>query len=117
MFARIILISLIALISACAPSLDVLKKFQVRDDNKPISTEASDLPNPTQSKLDHRLRKILPSPSLLAAKDNIKAAKKSIDIVGSEAEAKLNATSNVGPRLSDSDTLEFEATAGLPTTK
>ena len=67
-------------------------------------------------KIDHRLKKILLSPSLIANKKNIEAAKKTVLIVQSQTEPIITAISNVGPKL-DNDELELDATGGLSVTK
>ena len=67
-------------------------------------------------KIDHRLKKILLSPSLISNKKNIEAAKKTVLIVQSQTEPIITAISNVGPKL-DNDELELDATGGLSVTK
>ena len=66
--------------------------------------------------IDPRLRKILTSPSLIAYKKNIEAAKKNVLIVQSQTEPVVTAISNVGPKLDD-DELELDATGGLSVTR
>ena len=67
-------------------------------------------------KIDPRLEKILLSPSLIANKKNIEAAKKTVLIVQSQTEPVITAISNVGPKI-DNDDLELDATGGLSVTK
>ena len=67
--------------------------------------------------LDPRLAKILASPSLRANEENIKAAQKAISIAESQREPLVTGTSNLGPRLSDDENLELEATGGVSVTK
>ena len=55
--------------------------------------------------------------SLLANKESIAAAKKGISVVESQREPLVTGTSNIGPRLSDTDTVDFEATGGVSVTK
>lgn len=67
-------------------------------------------------KIDYRLKKILSSPSLIASKKNIEAAKKTVLVVQSQSEPVITAISNVGPKL-DNDDLELDATGGLSVTR
>ena len=67
--------------------------------------------------LDPRLAKILASPSLRANEKNIKASQKAISIAESQREPLVTGTSNLGPRLSDDENLELEATGGVSVTK
>ncbi len=67
--------------------------------------------------IDARLAKILESPSLIANLESIDAAQKAVSIVASQREPLVTGTSNVGPRLSDDENIELEATGGVSVTK
>jgi len=56
------------------------------------------------------------SPSLLANKKSIMAAKKAVSIVKSQSETQVVASSNVGPSLDD-NTVGLDATTGLTMSK
>ena len=67
--------------------------------------------------LDPRLAKILKTPALMANLESINAAKKAVSIVESQREPLVTGTSNIGPRLSDNEDLELDATGGVSVTK
>ena len=125
------------------PILEDLKNISILDDLKKISlfnsfkndsgshkVEAKETPDkgPAESSeevlksnlyssIDPRLAKILSSPALLANRESIAAALKGVSIVKSQREPLVTGTSNIGPRLSDSDSVDFEATGGVSVTK
>lgn len=67
--------------------------------------------------LDPRLAKILKSPSIQANRRSVEAATKAVSIVTSQREPLVTGTSNIGPRFSDDDNLELDATGGVSVTK
>ena len=67
--------------------------------------------------LDPRLAKILKTPALMANLESINAAKKAVSIIESQREPLVTGTSNIGPRLSDNEDLELDATGGVSVTK
>tara|TARA_B100000925_G_scaffold285081_1_gene260941 strand:- start:380 stop:1807 length:1428 start_codon:yes stop_codon:yes gene_type:complete len=67
--------------------------------------------------LDPRLAKILESPALIANVDSIDAAQKAVSIIESQREPLVTGTSNIGPRLSDDESIELDATGGVSVTK
>ena len=69
------------------------------------------------SGIDLRLAKILSSPALLANRESIDAAQKAVSIVISQKEPLITGTSNVGPRLSNDENIELDATGGISVTK
>ena len=107
--------------AGCSPKLPFLNS---KSDTKiiPKETVATVLPKISNTKskkdknIDPRLEKIVSSPSLLANKNSIKAAEKAVNIVKSQSETQVVASSNVGPSLDD-DTIELDATTGLTISK
>ena len=67
--------------------------------------------------IDPRLAKILDSPALMANLESIDAAKKAVSIIESQREPLVTGTSNIGPRLSDDESIELDATGGVSVTK
>jgi len=94
-------------------------KAEVKEtaEQDPIEKSKKAAKKPNYTSVDPRLAKILSSPSLLANKESIAAAKKGISVVKSQREPLVTGTSNIGPRLSDTDTVDFEATGGVSVTK
>ena len=107
--------------AGCSPKLPFLNS---KSDTKiiPKETVATVLPKISNTKskkdknIDPRLEKIVSSPSLLANKNSIMAAEKAVNIVKSQSETQVVASSNVGPSLDD-DTIELDATTGLTISK
>ena len=108
--------------ASCSPDIPLLS----RKNNTDITSQEKFIYSNTKKnnkkldgkniKIDLRLKKILLSPSLIANKKNIEAAKKTVLIVQSQTEPIITAISNVGPKL-DNDELELDATGGLSVTK
>ena len=67
--------------------------------------------------IDPRLAKILESPVLIANLESIDAAQKAVSIIESQREPLVTGTSNIGPRLSDDESIELDATGGVSVTK
>ena len=121
MFVRLILLFILIGSVGCSPKFSLLNlKSNIRA--IPKETVASVLPKisktePEKKKnIDARLQKIVSSPSLLANKKSIMAAKKAVSIVKSQSEIQVVASSNVGPSLDD-NTIEIDATTGLTISK
>ena len=57
------------------------------------------------------------SPALMANLESIDAAKKAVRIIESQREPLVTGTSNIGPRLSDDESIELDATGGVSVTK
>ena len=122
MLTRAILLIIFLGSTGCSPNLSFLgqhektqKEFKETARNL-IDDKSTKKSQDKTSEIDPRLRKILTSPSLIAYKKNIGAAKKSVLIVQSQTEPVVTAISNVGPKLDD-DELELDATGGLSVTR
>ena len=118
----IILLSIIFFMG-CTPKLP----FLIEQDKQQVSNTVdevnalddrkfSEIQNDISLKIDPRLEKIIKSPSLLANKKNIEAARKNVSIIKTQAEPNLSAISNIGPKL-DNDDIELDATGGFSLTK
>ena len=122
MLTRAILLIIFLGSTSCSPNLSFLNQ-QVKTQSE-FKEPARNLIEDKSTKksqdktleIDPRLRKILTSPSLIAYKKNIEAAKKNVLIVQSQKEPVVTAISNVGPKLDD-DELELDATGGLSVTR
>ena len=122
MLIRLIFIILLFGSAGCSPNLSFLsQQDKPQNNSKEAVVNSVDKINPNRTKteklkIDPRLAKILKSPSLIANKQNIEAAKKTVLVVKSQTEPVITAISNIGPKL-DNDDLELDATGGLSMTK
>jgi outer membrane protein TolC len=121
LLSRLLLLFTISVATGCAPTIPFLNgNFSPK--TTPKETVAIALPKDNETKtdkktnIDPRLTKIASSPSLLANKKNIQAARKAISIVQSQAETQVFSSSNVGPRLDD-DNAKLDATTGFTMSK
>ena len=87
---------------------------QNKQSNETSRRKAADL---NIQDIDPRLAKILDSPALIANLESIDAAKKAVSIIESQREPLVTGTSNIGPRLSDDESIELDATGGVSVTK
>lgn len=111
-----------AALSAC--NLKLPLDVKEKEASKPISfAKIFEAPTPEVKKIkkypnaDPRLAKILASPLLQASEQSIAASKKAVSVVDAQREPLISGNSNVGPRLSDEKSLDFEATAGVSVNK
>ena len=122
MFIRVVLLFIFVFSTSCSPNIPFLpQQAKPKRELKEEIVNSIDKTSAIESKdkkleIDPRLAKILKSPSLIANKQNIEAAKKIVLVVKSQTEPVITAISNIGPKL-DNDDLELDATGGLSMTK
>jgi outer membrane protein TolC len=121
LFIRLILLFILIGGAGCSPKFSLLN-LKTNTKTVPKETAATVLPKisktePEKKKnIDPRLQKIVSTPSLLANKKSIMAARKAVSIVKSQSETQVVASSNVGPSLDD-NTVGLDATTGITISK